>query len=380
MEPNTSPLLRTPLFDWHNSHGGRIVEFGGWEMPVQYSGIVEEHHAVRKAAGLFDISHMGRLSFSGLDVEPFLGRLLTCRVDNLVNGQIRYGLVCREDGGVLDDILVYKLDSLNFGLVVNASNRLKIVAWILEHASKIDAVDHATDFEFVDQTTSSAMIAIQGPKALAILSGLTKSDIDLGSLKYYSGCDGEVAGIEAFISRTGYTGEDGFEITVSEGAAGSTRVWQQLLDAGQGDGLLPCGLGCRDTLRLEAAMPLYGHELNESLDPLTAGLSFAVKLDKPDFIGRDALLKIKETPNKPVRVGLILDSRRIARENAEVYAGDTRIGHVTSGSFGPTLEKSIAMAYLDAAHATTGTAVQVDIRGKRETATVVPLPFYKRST
>jgi aminomethyltransferase len=379
MEPNTSPLLRTPLFDWHNSHGGRIVEFGGWEMPVQYSGIVEEHHAVRKAAGLFDISHMGRLSFSGLDVEPFLGRLLTCRVDNLVNGQIRYGLVCREDGGVLDDILVYKLDSLNFGLVVNASNRLKIVAWILEHASKIDAVDHATDFEFVDQTTSSAMIAIQGPKALAILSGLTKSDIDLGSLKYYSGCDGEVAGIEAFISRTGYTGEDGFEITVSEGAAGSTRVWQQLLDAGQGDGLLPCGLGCRDTLRLEAAMPLYGHELNESLDPLTAGLSFAVKLDKPDFIGRDALLKIKETPNKPVRVGLMLDSRRIARENAEVYADDSRIGQVTSGSFGPTLEKSIAMAYLDAAHATTGTAVQVDIRGKRENAIVVPLPFYKRS-
>lgn len=379
MELNTSPLLRTPLFDWHNSHGGRIVEFGGWEMPVQYSGIVDEHHAVRNAAGLFDISHMGRLSFSGLDVEPFLARLLTCRVDNLVNGQIRYGLVCREDGGVLDDILVYKLDPLNFGLVVNASNRLKIVAWILEHASRIDATDHATDFEFVDQTTSSAMIAIQGPKALSILSRLTKSNVELGSLKYYSGCDGEVAGIEAFISRTGYTGEDGFEITVSEGAEGSTRLWQQLLEAGQADGLLPCGLGCRDTLRLEAAMPLYGHELNESLDPLTAGLSFAVKLDKPDFIGRDALLKIKNSPNKPVRVGLMLDSRRIARENAEVYVGDSRIGQVTSGSFGPTLEKSIAMAYLDAAHSTTGTPVQVDIRGKRESATVVPLPFYKRS-
>ena len=375
----TQPLLRTPLYDWHAAHNGRIVEFGGWQMPVQYRGIVEEHHVVRKAAGLFDISHMGRLSFSGLDVEPFLSRLLTCRVDNLINGQIRYGLVCRDDGGVLDDILVYKLDPLHFGLVVNASNRAKIVAWIEQHAADIDPADHARDFEFVDQTMSSAMIAIQGPKALGILSRLTTSAVELGSLKYYSGCTAEVAGVEAYISRTGYTGEDGFEIVIAEGAARSTDVWERLLQTGQGDGLQACGLGCRDTLRLEAAMPLYGHELVENVDPLTAGLSFAVKLDKPDFIGRAALLKIKNIINRPVRVGLKLASRRIAREHTDVYAGESRIGQVSSGSFSPTLEQSIAMAYVDAAHAAVGTSVEVDIRGKREAATVVPLPFYKRN-
>jgi aminomethyltransferase len=370
---------RTPLCDWHVAHGGRIVEFGGWDMPVQYSSIVDEHHAVRNAAGLFDISHMGRLSFSGLDAEPFLSRLLTCRVDNLNIGQIRYGLVCRDDGGVLDDILVYKLDALHFGLVVNAGNREKIVAWIQQHSADIRPENHAHDFEFVDQTSSSSMIAIQGPRALEILSRLAKSEVELGTLRYYSGCPGEVAGFEAFISRTGYTGEDGFEIVLAEGAAGSTRVWEQLLEAGQGEGLLPCGLGCRDTLRLESAMPLYGHELLETIDPLTAGLSFAVKLEKPDFIGRAALLGIKNVPNRPVRVGLTLASRRIAREHAEVFAGPDRIGQVTSGTFSPTLEQSIAMAYVDPGHSLMGTAVEVDIRGKRESATVTPLPFYKRT-
>ena len=372
-------LLRTPLYDWHAAHGGRIVEFGGWEMPVQYSSIVDEHHAVRKGAGLFDISHMGRLSFSGLDAEPFLSRLLTCRVDNLVDGQIRYGLVCSENGGVLDDILVYKLDPLHFGLVVNASNRAKIVAWIEQREPEIASVDHAIDFEFLDQTTESAMIAIQGPKALSILSRLAKSTVELGSLKYYAGCPGEVAGVEVYISRTGYTGEDGFEIVISQSPAAAVKVWEQLLEAGQGEGIVPCGLGCRDTLRLEAAMPLYGHELNENVDPLTAGLAFAVKLDKPDFIGRDALAKIKQVPNRPVRVGLKLASRRIARENAELYVGDTKVGQVTSGTFSPTLEQSIAMGYLDAAYSALGTALEVDIRGKREAATVAALPFYKRA-
>lgn len=372
------PGLRTPLFDWHVAHGGRMVEFGGWEMPVQYTGIVEEHHAVRKSAGLFDISHMGRLSFSGLDAEPFLSQLVTCRVDNLVDGQIRYGLICRDDGGVLDDILVYRLDPLHFGLVVNASNRDKIVAWIEQHAASIAPLDHALDFEFVDQTTSTSMIAIQGPKALEILSRVATSKFDLGSLKYYSGCAGFVAGFEAYISRTGYTGEDGFEIVISEGAIETTRVWERLLEAGQGDGLLPCGLGCRDTLRLEAAMPLYGHELSENVDPLTAGLSFAVKFDKPDFIGRAALAKIKDVPNRPVRVGLKLASRRIAREHAEVYAGAVRVGEVTSGTFSPTLEQSIAMAYISPEYAAVGSAIEIDIRGKREAATVTALPFYKR--
>ncbi len=379
-----APLLRTPLYAWHASHNGRIVEFGGWEMPVQYSSIVDEHHAVRNAAGLFDISHMGRLSFSGLDAEPFLSDLLTCRVDNLVDGQIRYGLVCQENGGVLDDILVYKLDAMNFGLVVNASNRNKIVAWIQQHAANLNPADHALDFEFVDQTNSSAMIAVQGPKALGILSSLTTSTIAIGSLKYYSGCAATVAGIEAYISRTGYTGEDGFEITISAGPTQSleqpsTTLWEKLLAAGQADGIQPCGLGCRDTLRLEAAMPLYGHELNEAIDPLTAGLSFAVKLDKPSFIGQASLVEIKADPGEKVRVGLKLASRRIAREHSEVYAGEARIGEVTSGTFSPTLEQSIAMAYVNKSHATPGTSIDVDIRGKREAAAVVALPFYKRT-
>lgn len=377
-------LLRTPLYAWHASHNGRIVEFGGWEMPVQYSSIVDEHHAVRKGAGLFDISHMGRLSFSGLDAEPFLSNLLTCRVDNLVDGQIRYGLVCQENGGVLDDILVYKLDAMNFGLVVNASNRNKIVAWIHQHAATLNPADHAVDFEFEDQTNTSAMIAIQGPKALGILSSLTTSTIPIGSLKYYSGCAATVAGIEAYISRTGYTGEDGFEITISAGPTQSleqlsTTLWEKLLAAGQAEGIQPCGLGCRDTLRLEAAMPLYGHELNENIDPLTAGLSFAVKLEKPNFIGQTALAAIKANPGDNVRVGLKLTSRRIAREHSEVYAGETRIGEVTSGTFSPTLEQSIAMAYINKSHAAPGTAIEVDIRGKREAATIVALPFYKRT-
>ena len=372
-------LLRTPLYDWHAAHNGRIVEFGGWEMPVQYTSIVDEHHAVRKAAGLFDISHMGRLTFSGLDAEPLLSRMLTCRVDNLVDGQIRYGLVCNEAGGVLDDVLVNRLNEMNFGLVVNASNRTKIVAWIERLIEEIEPEHRGRDLEFDDQTMESAMIAIQGPKALSILSRLTQSDVALGSLKYYSGCPAEVAGCEAFISRTGYTGEDGFEIIVGEDAAGTAALWQRLLDEGLENGLIPCGLGCRDTVRLEAAMPLYGHELSETVDPLTAGLSFAVKLDKPNFIGREALLKIKAQPPQSVRVGLQLASKRIAREHSEVFIGDTRIGEISSGTYSPTLEKSIAMAYLDVAHSSTGTSVEIDIRGKRESATVVPLPFYKRT-
>ncbi len=378
MNESSAALLRTPLYDWHAAHHGRIVEFGGWEMPVQYTSIVDEHHAVRKAAGLFDISHMGRLTFSGLDAELLLSRMLTCRVDNLVDGQIRYGLVCNEAGGVLDDVLVNRLNETNFGLVVNASNRTKIVAWIQRLIAEIKPEHRGRDLEFDDQTMESAMIAIQGPKALSILSRLTQSEVAPGSLKYYSGCPAEVAGCEAFISRTGYTGEDGFEIIVAEDAAGTTALWQRLLDEGRRDGLIPCGLGCRDTLRLEAAMPLYGHELSETVDPLTAGLSFAVKLDKPDFLGREALLKFKSQPPQFVRVGLQLASKRIAREHSEVFAGDTRIGEVSSGTYSPTLEKSIAMAYVGVAHSSTGTSVEIDIRGKRETATVVPLPFYKR--
>ncbi len=369
-----SSLNRTSLFDWHAAHHGRIVEFGGWEMPVQYTSIVDEHHAVRNAAGLFDISHMGRLQFTGADAPRVLDHLVTCHVDSLAIGQIRYGLMCNDAGGVLDDVLVYRNCDNIYGLVVNASNAPKIRAWIEARHASAAASSSSLDFQMKDLGGDSVMIALQGPKSVSILQRLTNTDV--ASMKYYTCTGGAVAEIPTCISRTGYTGEDGFEL-IAFGPA--VELWEKLLAAGKDDGLIPCGLGCRDTLRLEAAMPLYGHELNESLDPLTAGLSFAVKLDKPDFIGREALLKIKDQPNRPVRVGLKLASKRIAREHSEIFAGSIHIGDVTSGTFSPTLEQSIAMAYVDASHSAPGTAVEINIRGKREAATVTPLPFYKRS-
>ena len=367
-------LRRTPLFDWHTAHGGRMVEFGGWEMPVQYSGIVDEHQAVRKAVGLFDISHMGRLSFQGDDSLRLLDQLLTCRVDNLVDGQVRYGLICNENGFILDDVLVNRIDATHFGLVVNASNREKIVDWIGQQRGPLLAgSDQKLTCE--DQTTETAMLAIQGPQGLALLSQLAGTSLRL--MKYYTGQTILIGGVSVFVSRTGYTGEDGFELILPQAAA--TPLWERLMVAGGSFGLKPCGLGCRDTLRLEAAMPLYGHELSDQVDPLTAGLGFAVNLNKPPFIGREALIAIGAQSQRPVRVGLKLGSRRIAREHSPVFAGDERIGEVTSGTFSPTLEQSIAMAYVPAAWSQWGSSLEVDIRGKREAATVVSLPFYKRA-
>jgi len=361
-----SALLRTPLYDWHKAHNGRMVEFGGWEMPVQYISIVEEHHAVRKAAGLFDISHMGRLDFGGSQARQFLNHLVTSRVDTMKCGQVRYGLMCRDDGGILDDVLVYAHDTA-MGLVVNAGNRLKIVEWIEQHVG-------AFDCQYVDQTLSSAMLAVQGPCACEVLKRLT--DADLASLKYYTYCPAKIMGLEVSLSRTGYTGEDGFELILSNGAA---VLAEKLLEVGQEFGIQPCGLGARDTLRLEAAMPLYGHELSESIDPLTAGLDFAVKLDKPDFIGKQALVEIAKKSDRRVRIGLQLAGRRIAREGSTVHREHQMIGEVTSGTFSPTLEQSISMAYVTPESATLGTTVEIDIRGKREAATIVSLPFYHRT-
>jgi aminomethyltransferase len=354
--------LRTPLYDWHVAHGGRMVEFGGWEMPVQYTGIVDEHHAVRNAAGLFDISHMGRLAFRGPQAGDFLQQLVTCRVDNLAVNQIRYGLMCRDDGGVLDDVLVYRLAD-SYGLVVNAGNRLKLLPWIADHQSRFDC-------EVRDHTTDAVMLAVQGPQVLSLLQPLTTTD--LAAIKYYYGCSAEIAGTPVYLSRTGYTGEDGVELVLDPAAA--LALADKLLSLG----VKPCGLGCRDTLRLEAAMPLYGHELTETIDPLTAGLQFAVKLDKPDFIGKSALVEIAKRNDRQTRVGLQLAGRRIAREGSAVFAGETRVGEVTSGTFSPTLDKAVAMAYVALGSSSICTTVEVDIRGKRESATVVKLPFYKR--
>jgi aminomethyltransferase len=359
-------LLRTACHAWHIAHGGRMVDFAGWEMPVQYSSIVAEHHAVRRAAGLFDIAHMGRLKFTGPDAARFLDYLVTNDVPSLAVGQIKYALVTNEQGGILDDVLVYRMTDSHM-LVVNASNRLKILGWIERHRGTFNVT-------IDDQTVPQFMLALQGPLAQSLLQPLV--DVDLAAMKYYFGAPARLLGNPGYVSRTGYTGEDGFEAIVP--AQHAPVLWESLITAGTPKGLLAAGLGCRDTLRLEAGMPLYGHELNESIDPFTAGLAFGVRLDAGDFIGRAALIAAKANPNRPRRVGLELSGKRIAREGALVFAGDQEVGRVTSGTYSPTLEKSIAMAYVPAGRATPGTGLTIDIRGKREPATVVKLPFYKR--
>lgn len=360
-------MLTTPLNAWHRQHHGRMVDFAGWEMPVQYVSIVDEHTAVRTAAGLFDISHMGRLEFRGDGAGEFLNRLLTNDTARLNGGDIRYSLMCREDGGVLDDVLVYRLPD-RWLLVVNASNREKIVDWIRQAESFEES-------QFCDRTLSTGMIAIQGPAAVPLVCDLLNQDVS--GMKYYTGQDLMWGSIPILVSRTGYTGEDGFEFSLP--AETSPDLWVRLLEAGAASGIVPAGLGCRDTLRLEAAMPLYGHELSESIDPLTAGLQFAVKLSKPDFIGRSALIAVRDNGIRRVRVGLEVQGRRIAREGTPILApGGNPIGEVTSGTFSPTLQKSIAMGYIDRDFAADGTGVQVNLRGTALSATVVPLPFYKR--
>jgi aminomethyltransferase len=354
---------RTPLYDWHTAHGARMAEFGGWDMPIQYTTIIDEHAAVRQAAGLFDISHMGRLSFDGPDALDLIQYVYTNNAATMKDGQVRYGLVCNAQGGIRDDVLVYRWP-YGWAMVVNASNREKIVDWLAEHKG-------SRNVQIMDQTLDTCMVAAQGPKALDLCRGLT--DTDAEKLAYYYATPTRYQGNNCVVSRTGYTGEDGIEIMI--GKTFAVPLWEDLIKRGA----KPCGLGARDTLRLEAAMPLYGHELTEDIDPLQAGLNWAVKFDKGDFIGRDALLKRQQDKALPVRVGLELEGKRIAREGATVTANGAMIGRVTSGTFSPTLNKAIAMAYVAPSQATVGTPLAVDVRGKAEAAKLVPLPFYKRS-
>lgn len=358
--------LKTPLFDWHQAHGGRIVEFGGWLMPVLYSSIVEEHQAVRQRVGLFDISHMGRLTFDGPDALPWLEHVTTNHVAQLDLGQIQYSLMPNGGGGLIDDVLVYRTPP-GLLMVCNASNRGNVLAQFERHREGRAA-------SLVDCTADTAMIAVQGPQALATLQPLCSTPLE--PVKYYHLTLGRLLGdVDAVISRTGYTGEDGFELIVSAEAA--PRVWEALLESGQAHGILPCGLGARDTLRFEAGMPLYGHELNELVNPYAVGLGWAVKLDKGDFVGRDALVEAKAHPVQ-ARIGLKLEGKRIARLGAEVFQGARMAGLVTSGTFAPTLGQSLAMALVDPAAAALDTALVVDVRGHREAARVVKLPFYRR--
>lgn len=353
---------RTPLYEWHVDHGARIVDFAGWDMPVVYRSIVEEHQTVRAAAGLFDISHMGRLWFEGPDALEFVQFLATNNIATMKEGQVRYALLCNVQGGIRDDVLVYRWNE-GIGMVVNASNRVKIVNWIVEHQGGHKVKVH-------DSTKEGCMIAVQGPKALELCHGIVDTPIE--QLGYYFATRITYRGVSCAISRTGYTGEDGVEFIVR--ADLGLPLWEELVRRGA----RPCGLGARDTLRLEAAMPLYGHELTEEIDPFQAGLNWAVKMDKAKFIGRDALVRRKEDKTLRLRVGLELEDKRIPREGFAVIAGDQTVGQVTSGTFAPTLQKSLAMAYVDPAFTAPGTSLAVDVRGKTEPATVVKLPFYKR--
>jgi aminomethyltransferase len=371
------PLSQTPLYDWHASHGGRMVEFAGWSMPVQYATIVAEHLATRNAAGLFDISHMGRLRFDGTGAAAFLESLVTRRVSDMRPGRIRYALVTNDAGGILDDVLVYHLSDAAGQpyhlLVVNAGNRIKIIDWITPRLAA------AGNVCMTDVTDDRAMISLQGPQALELAQALcdasTEKATDLAVMKYYTGCETAIAGQGGIVSRTGYTGEDGFELIV--GAGSVCAIWETLVAAGA----VPAGLGCRDTLRLEAAMPLYGHELTESINPYQAGLEFAVDLETRSFPGCEALARLKGDRSQPRRVGLVTAGKRAPREGYAILTADDApraIGQVTSGTFSPTFDQPIAMGYIEPGFIAPGTSVAVDLRGRPEPARVVALPFYRR--
>ena len=351
--------LKTPLYQWHANRKARIVDFAGWDMPVIYTSINDEHRATRSNVGLFDISHMGRIIVEGLGAQAWLDRVLTNRVDTLKPGQVRYSLVLNDAGGTLDDVLVTRLPD-RYLVVVNASNREKLLEWFGRTVP--------TDVHLIDRTHDQAMIACQGPRAVEALQRLV--DVSVSNLKYYFAAEAVIDGVHGIVSRTGYTGEDGGELIVPSDAAES--IWKKLIDAGAS----PIGLGARDTLRLEAGMPLYGHELTEEIDPVQAGLGWAVKSSDKDFIGRASLLT--KDPGRPIRVGVRLNDKRIAREGFLIRRNDAECGRVTSGTFSPTLDASIAMAYVKPESARIGTALDVDVRGTPVAAEVVPLPFYAR--
>ena len=365
-----SPLLkRTPLYDEHRALGARLVEFGGWEMPVQYSGVIEEHRAVRTAAGIFDVSHMGEFIVEGSGALDFLEGLVPNNVGKLEVNQALYSQICNEQGGTVDDLLIYHLGPDRYMVVVNAGTMEKDWAWFQQHAASHD------DMTLENRSEQTALIAVQGPNALAILAPL--ASIDLDGIVYYHCTDGKVAEIPCIISRTGYTGEDGFELY--HAAESAPRLWQAILAAGKPYGLLPAGLGARDTLRLEAGLCLYGHELDESITPLEADLGWSVRLKKGhEFIGRAALAQQKEAGLPRKRVGLTLTDRGVPRAECAIMHDGIQVGVVTSGTMSPTLSKSIAMGFVPPTLAAPGTTLAIEIRGKPVPAEVVPLPFYKR--
>jgi aminomethyltransferase len=357
---------RTALHAEHIALGGRMVDFGSWELPQQYSSIRDEHLAVRNVAGVFDLSHMGRLDVRGRGAADFLQGVLTNDVSQVAPGRAQYTLLCREDGGILDDLVIYRRAEDDFLVVVNASNRLKDVGWLRDHVPAGVTLD--------DRTHDVSLIALQGPRAESLLP---VGGLDVASLPYFGFGQGEIDGVPSLISRTGYTGEDGFELFVP--AEHAAEVWRAVLEAGKAEGVLPCGLGARDACRLEAGLRLYGNDMDETTNPFDAGLGWTVKLGKGPFLGSEALARIKAAGARRRMVGLTTSDRTIPRHDSRVLRSGEAIGRVTSGTWSFYLNRGVAMASLEAGRGGPGDKVEVDVRGKPGSAEIVSLPIYRGS-
>lgn len=364
-----APLRKTPLHDIHVAAGGRMVAFAGYELPIQYASILDEHRTVREAVGLFDLSHMGEVEIRGEEAVAFLRYALVSDPGALVPGAAQYSMLCQDDGGIIDDLIVYRFDDERFWIVCNASNRDAVIAQL---SALVERGDFGVTVE--DRSDRTALVAPQGPRAAELLAGLT--DVALDDLAYYHAVSGTVAGIECRVARTGYTGEDGFELFCD--ATRAAELWTAIESAGRPLGLRPCGLGARDTLRLEAGMPLYGNELSRGTNPYEVNLGRVVKLEKGEFIGRAALQAVQQAGPTRRLVGLCMIDNAIPRAGYEVRSGGQPVGHVTSGTLSPTLGTKIAMALVVAPAAGIGSEVEVVVRDRPQRAEQVKLPFYRR--
>ena len=363
-------LKRTSLYPMHLKYGGKMVDFGGWDLPVQFSGIIEEHRAVRNDAGLFDVSHMGEITIEGPDALALVQQLITNDASKLATNQILYTPMCCENGTIVDDLLVYRLADDRFFLVVNASNTDKDFDWMKKVAAGFPRA------EVKNVSGQWGQLALQGPKAQEILQPL--ADVDLNDIAYYWARPGtRVDGVPCLVSRTGYTGEDGFEIYCPWDEA--LRLWETLLQAGSDEGLIPCGLGARDTLRFEAKLPLYGHEIDDETTPIESGLGIFVKLDKPAFNGQDVLVRQKAEGVSKRLVGFEMVERGIARAGYPIAKDGKGVGRVTTGSYAPTLDKSLGLGYVPPSLTAVGTELEIVIRGKGVKAQIIKTPFYKRA-
>ena len=366
LAPARAALKRTALNGLHKSLGAKMVEFGGWEMPVEYSGIIQEHLAVRNTAGLFDVSHMGEIEISGPRALSLLQRITSNDASRLRDFQAQYSALMHPKGSAVDDCVVHRLTQEQYLICVNAANTDKDFDWIVEHNS--------VGAEVRNVSSEYSQLALQGPRAAEIVSKV--SSVNVSELKYYWFCRTRFCGVEGLLARTGYTGEDGFEFYFAPGD--SEQVWSTLIQAGKAEGLVPAGLGARNTLRLEAGYPLYGHELDEETTLLEANLGWITKLDKGEFLGRDALLQQRARGTRKKLVGFEMTGQGIAREGYELYAASENAGRVTSGSYAPFLKKNIGMAYTSSPLASVGSEVEIEIRARRAAARIVPLPFYKK--